>query len=112
MTIAALDLGKKRIGIAISDHLGAGAYPVGIVERRSLTADLKQIELMLAARQVTQIVVGLPVNMDGTEGPALNFHFRSSCTTSGSPAARRRSAWVPARAANAANIRSTRSRPR
>jgi putative Holliday junction resolvase len=63
-------LGKKRIGIAISDHLGAGAYPVGIVERRSLTADLKQIELMLAARQVTQIVVGLPVNMDGTEGPA------------------------------------------
>jgi putative Holliday junction resolvase len=70
MTTAALDFGKKRIGIAISDHTGSGAYPLGIVERRSLAADLEQIERALASREVTQIVVGLPINMDGTEGPA------------------------------------------
>jgi putative pre-16S rRNA nuclease len=70
MTIAAIDFGKKRIGIAISDHRGTGAYPLGIVERRSLAADLGEIERMLAGREVNRIVVGLPINMDGTEGPA------------------------------------------
>jgi putative Holliday junction resolvase len=70
MTIAALDFGKRRIGVAVSDHLGEGAYPLGIVERRSLAADLEEIGRLLAERQVTRIVVGLPINMDGTEGPA------------------------------------------
>jgi putative pre-16S rRNA nuclease len=70
MTIAALDFGKRRIGIAISDHLGKGAYPLGVIERHSLAADLREIQRMLAEREVTRIVVGLPVNMDGTEGPA------------------------------------------
>ncbi len=70
MTIAALDFGKRRVGIAISDHLGSGAYPIGIVERRSLDQDLKEIEKHLGSRDVTRIVVGLPINMDGTEGPA------------------------------------------
>jgi putative Holliday junction resolvase len=69
MAIAAIDFGKSRIGVAISDHRGTGAYPLGIVERRSLTADLEQIARMLAARDVTRVVVGLPLNMDGSEGP-------------------------------------------
>jgi putative pre-16S rRNA nuclease len=69
MAIVSLDFGKRRIGVAISDHRGSGAYPLGIIERRSLAADLTEIERMLAARDVTQIVVGLPINMDGTEGP-------------------------------------------
>ena len=70
MAILALDFGKRRIGIAISDPSGSGAYPVAVVERRSLTRDLQEIERILATRDVTRVVVGLPLNMDGSEGPA------------------------------------------
>ena len=47
-----------------------GAYPVGIVERHALKHDLDAIAAMLRDRDVTTIVVGLPINMDGSEGPA------------------------------------------
>ncbi len=70
MAAAALDLGRRRIGIAVSDGASMGAYPVGVVERRSLEHDLEQIAAMLRDREVTTIVVGLPLNMDGSEGPA------------------------------------------
>lgn len=70
MTTIALDYGRKRIGLAITDDQGRGAYPMGVVERRSLNHDLDAIRARLAGRDVTRIVVGLPLNMDGTEGPA------------------------------------------
>ena len=69
MTIVALDFGKKRIGLAISGPGQASAYPLGTVERRSIALDLSDIEHHLADRDVTRIVVGLPLSMDGTEGP-------------------------------------------
>lgn len=47
-----------------------GAYPLGIVERRALKKDIKAIAAMLRERRVSLIVVGLPLNMDGSEGPA------------------------------------------
>ncbi len=47
-----------------------GAHPVGIVERRALKDDLEAIAAMLRDRDVSAIVVGLPLNMDGSEGPA------------------------------------------
>ena len=70
MTIAALDLGRRRIGVAVTDAASMGAYPVGIVERRALKMDLEAIAAMLRDRRVSTIVVGLPLNMDGSEGPA------------------------------------------
>jgi putative holliday junction resolvase len=70
MAIAAIDFGRKRIGLAITDDDGRGAYPVGIVERRSVKEDLDTIRFQLAERGVSRIVVGLPLNMDGTEGPS------------------------------------------
>ncbi len=70
MTIAALDLGSRRIGVAVTDAASMGAYPLGIVERRALKNDLKVIAAMLCDRRVSTIVVGLPLNMDGSEGPA------------------------------------------
>ena len=70
MAVAAIDFGRKRIGLAITDADGRGAYPVGIVERRSLKEDLDAIRSQLAERRVSRIVVGLPLNMDGTEGPS------------------------------------------
>jgi len=70
MTIAAVDLGRRRIGVAVTDAASMGAHPLGIVERRALKKDLEAIAAMLRDRQVSTIVVGLPLNMDGSEGPA------------------------------------------
>ena len=70
MAIAALDLGRRRIGVAVTDAAAIGSHPVGIVERRALRADLEAIAAMLRDRSVEVVVVGLPLNMDGTEGPA------------------------------------------
>ena len=70
MAIAALDLGRRRIGVAVTDAAAMGSHPVGIVERRALKADLEAIGEMLHDRGVEVIVVGLPLNMDGSEGPA------------------------------------------
>ncbi|MGD1027651.1 Holliday junction resolvase RuvX [Candidatus Binatus soli] len=70
MTIAALDLGRRRIGVAVTDAASMGAHPVGIVERRALKKDVAAIAAMLRDRRVSTIVVGLPLNMDGSEGPA------------------------------------------
>jgi putative Holliday junction resolvase len=70
MTIAALDLGTKRIGLAVSDHGETSALPLGAIERRVVRWDLEQVAARLAGREVTRVVVGLPLNMDGSEGPA------------------------------------------
>jgi putative Holliday junction resolvase len=70
MSVAALDLGRRRIGVAVTDAAAMGCYPVGVVERRSITRDLEAIAAMLRDREVTAFVIGLPLNMDGSEGPA------------------------------------------
>jgi putative Holliday junction resolvase len=70
MQIAALDLGRRRIGVAFTDEAGIGAHPVGIVERQSFEKDLNAIKEMIRDRNVGLIVVGLPLNMDGSEGAA------------------------------------------
>lgn len=70
MQIAALDLGRRRIGVAVTDEAGIGAHPIGIVQRQSLLKDLYAIREMIRDRSVDLIVVGLPVNMDGSEGAA------------------------------------------
>ena len=70
MSIAALDLGRRRIGVAVTDAAAMGAHPIGVVERRSMARDLEAIAAMLRDREVMTIVVGLPLNMDGSEGPA------------------------------------------
>jgi putative Holliday junction resolvase len=72
MPIAALDLGRRRIGVAVTDAASMGAHPVGIVERQALKHDLDAIAAMLRDRDVSTIVVGLPLNMDGSEGPAAS----------------------------------------
>jgi len=68
MIAAGIDFGRKRIGLAISD--GRAAYPIGTIERRSLKRDLDEIRAQLQARDVSLIVIGLPLSMDGAEGPS------------------------------------------
>ncbi|HZD11549.1 MAG TPA: Holliday junction resolvase RuvX [Candidatus Binatia bacterium] len=67
--ILSLDLGEKRIGIAISDetHLIARSYTV--IQRSSRAADFAQIGDIVARENVGSLVVGLPVELDGAEGP-------------------------------------------
>jgi len=70
MPIAAIDVGRRRIGVAVTDAAAMGAHPLGIVERRALKRDLEEIAAMLRGREVSVVVAGLPLNMDGSEGPA------------------------------------------
>lgn len=67
--ILALDVGNKRIGVAVSDALGMTAQGVTVVQRRSLQADLAAVCQLVQQYQTTQVVIGLPLNMNGTEGP-------------------------------------------
>lgn len=69
MAIAALDLGARRIGIAVTDADGVSVHPLRTIERRSLRADLEAIRRSLDSRHIDCLVLGLPVNMDGSEGP-------------------------------------------
>jgi len=64
-----LDLGEKTIGMAISDSEFIIASPVGTIRRRRFTEDVAELLDMVDARDVGGLVIGLPVNMDGTEGP-------------------------------------------
>lgn len=69
MAILALDLGKRRIGVAATDASGLAVHPLGTVERRNLKYDLDAIAAMVAGREVELAIVGLPLNMNGSEGP-------------------------------------------
>jgi len=64
-----LDLGEKTIGMAISDSDFIIASPVGTIRRRKFTQDAAELLDLVDARDVGGLVIGLPVNMDGTEGP-------------------------------------------
>jgi len=66
-----LDLGTKRIGVALSDATGTIASPLTVVQRhRHLTEDHRAIARLVHDEEVVTVVVGLPLNMDGSEGPA------------------------------------------
>jgi putative Holliday junction resolvase len=65
-----IDLGERRIGIAASDALGVAAQPVAVLERESLAKDVAAIGRAAERRGARVIVVGLPLSMDGTAGPA------------------------------------------
>ncbi len=69
MRIAALDVGDARIGVAVSDELGLTARGIGVVKRVGGRRDLEALAKILAPFAPTALVVGLPLNMDGSEGP-------------------------------------------
>jgi putative Holliday junction resolvase len=54
--------------VAISDAAGIGVYPLFTIARTSLAADLKGLRDALSPREITKLIVGLPLNLDGTEG--------------------------------------------
>ena len=64
-----LDLGEKTIGLAISDGGLAVASPLETIRRRKFTQDAAALGRIVEEREVGGLVLGLPVNMDGSEGP-------------------------------------------
>jgi putative Holliday junction resolvase len=68
MRIAALDVGDARIGVAVSDELGMTAQGIGVVRRVGGQRDLEALRAMLAPYAPERLVVGLPLDMRGTEG--------------------------------------------
>ena len=67
--ILGLDLGSKRIGMAIADPDLAIALPDGVLERKGLARDLAALAAFVKERGVSRIVVGHPIHMSGRRGP-------------------------------------------
>jgi len=67
--LMALDLGSKTIGVATSDVMRMLATPLSTVKRTKLATDLAALAELARKHEVKALVVGLPLNMDGTEGP-------------------------------------------
>lgn len=65
-----IDLGSKRIGVAVSDGGGKVATPLTVLQRSSDANDASAIAEMAAAEEATVVVVGFPLNMDGSKGDA------------------------------------------
>ena len=67
--LVGLDLGTKTIGVAVSDALRSVASPLRTLRRAKFTKDAEALAEMLASRMLVGLILGLPRNMDGSEGP-------------------------------------------
>jgi putative Holliday junction resolvase len=67
--VLGLDLGEKTIGVAVSDATRAIASPLELIRKGKFTDDAHQLFKLMEGRGAKGVVIGLPVNMDGTEGP-------------------------------------------
>lgn len=69
--ILAIDLGEKRVGLAVSDPLGITAQPLPTYLRRGLPEDMAHLKALVQEREVGTVVIGLPLKLDGSEGLAV-----------------------------------------
>ena len=70
-TLAGLDLGEKTIGVAISDRRLSFAHPRPVVMRKKFSPDAAALLALFEQNEVRAAVIGLPLNMDGSEGPRI-----------------------------------------
>lgn len=69
--ILGLDLGTKTIGVAVSDGMRYSATPLETIKRTKFTQDAERIIALVAENAAVALILGLPLNMDGTEGPRV-----------------------------------------
>lgn len=69
--ILGLDLGTKTIGVAVCDAMRYSATPLETIKRTKFTQDAERIIQLIADNQIVAIILGLPLNMDGSEGPRV-----------------------------------------
>ncbi len=67
--LLALDLGERRIGVAVSDPTGTVARPLTTIVRASRQDDFEAICRLINEHRVARVIVGLPLSLDGVEGP-------------------------------------------
>jgi putative Holliday junction resolvase len=73
MRTLGVDLGRVRIGLALADDLLGAARPLRTIVRRDERTDLEAIALLARDYEVARAVLGLPLNMDGSEGPSARL---------------------------------------
>ncbi len=79
MRVLGVDLGSKRIGIAVSDRSGTIASPLTVLQRSGSPArDHQQIAALVLEEEAEAVVVGLPLNMNGTSGPAAQAAIKEA----------------------------------
>ncbi len=69
MRLMGLDVGEKTIGIALSDVSRMIASPLETIERKTFTKDMERLAQLLDMHRVGGVIIGYPINMNGTEGP-------------------------------------------
>lgn len=69
MRVLGLDIGEKRIGVAVSDPTGAVATPLVVLDAKKVLGDGLDLRRIIADYEVDEVVIGLPLSLDGTEGP-------------------------------------------
>jgi putative holliday junction resolvase len=70
MRILGIDHGTKRMGIAVSDELGVIAQPLEFIPAEPFAEFLERLKKIIQEKEVKQLIVGMPRNMDGSYGPA------------------------------------------
>lgn len=68
MRVLALDVGERRIGVAVSDPLGIISQGLTVIARKDMETDLNEVKRIAEEYKADSVVVGMPVNMDGTKG--------------------------------------------
>ena len=76
MRVMALDWGTRRIGIAVSDELGIAAHGLPTLNRKNVRKDLDALKDLIRQRGIATVIVGKPLNLDGTESRASGLAFR------------------------------------
>jgi putative Holliday junction resolvase len=86
--LMALDVGSKTIGVAASDTLRMLATPITTLKRGKLAADLALLAELAKKHEIKALAIGLPLNMDGTEGPRCQSvrQFAANIASHGPPA--------------------------
>lgn len=69
--ILGLDLGDKTVGVAVSDLSRSVATPIEVIRRVKFTLDAARLMEIVADREAAGLILGLPLNMDGSEGPRV-----------------------------------------
>ncbi|HEY4716725.1 MAG TPA: Holliday junction resolvase RuvX [bacterium] len=73
MKTLCLDIGTKRIGVAISDALGITAQRLKTIERKNIKNDIKEITELSNGKGVSMVVIGLPLSLNGHESPMVKI---------------------------------------
>jgi len=68
MRALGLDVGQKTIGLAITDEAGIAAHPAGVIDRSGTDSDVSTIQTLVADRDITDVVIGMPFDLSGRVG--------------------------------------------